>query len=463
MAGVFGAEVKTMGATERLARFTADLAFDALPPDVVPAARRALLDTIGVMLAGVHEEGSDVVFDYARSLAASPEATIVGTALRTTAAQAALTNGAFGHALDFDDVAGGMQGHPSVPLAPAVLALGEKLGASGRQVIAAFACGFEVECKLGRILGRTAYARGWHMTSVLGAIGAAAACANLLELDVDRTRDAIGIAASMASGSRQNFGTMTKPLHAGLAARAGVEAGLLAAAGFTADRQIIEAPLGFAALFSPGQDAHPEDLGGPGDPWEIVTPGISVKKYPCCYMTHRALDAALSAGRGIPLAADKVDSIVVRVPEGSTSALIHHRPRTGLEAKFSMEYCVAAALLDGAIRFRTFEEDAVSRPEAQELLRRVELNYVPRDAAEQRAARVIIKLRDGSERFADAIVERGSATDPLSWDELGAKYRDCAARILPAAKVEASYHLIANLDSLKQIRDLMRTLALDES
>jgi len=462
MAAASRAEVDTLGATERIARFTADLVFESLSPEVVLATKRALLDTIGVMLAGVHEEGSDIVFGYASSLRAAPEATIVGTSLQTSAAQAALTNGAFGHALDFDDVAAGMQGHPSVPLAPAVLALGEKLGASGRQVIAAFAAGFEVECKLGRMLGRGAYVRGWHMTSVLGAIGAAAGGANLLELDPDRARHALGIAVSMASGSRQNFGTMTKPLHAGLAARAGVEAALLAAAGFTADRDVIEAPLGFAAIFS-SPDARPADLGVPGEPWEMLNPGVSVKKYPCCYMTHRALDATLAASASVPLSPADIESIVVRVPEGSTSALIHHRPQTGLEGKFSMEYCVAAAALDGAIAFRTFEDHAVLRPEAQDLLRRVEIQYAPRDDAAQRAARVSIRLRDGSERSAEVMVEHGSASDPLSWDELAAKYRDCAARVLPPSQVEASYNLVANLDSLTQIRDLMRTLSLDSS
>jgi len=195
----------------------------------------------------------------------------------------------------------------------------------------------------------------------------------------------------------------------------------------------------------------------------MLNPGVSVKKYPCCYMTHRALDATLAASASVPLSPADIESIVVRVPEGSTSALIHHRPQTGLEGKFSMEYCVAAAALDGAIAFRTFEDHAVLRPEAQDLLRRVEIQYAPRDDAAQRAARVSIRLRDGSERSAEVMVEHGSASDPLSWDELAAKYRDCAARVLPPSQVEASYNLVANLDSLTQIRDLMRTLSLDSS
>jgi 2-methylcitrate dehydratase PrpD len=305
------------------------------------------------------------------------------------------------------------------------------------------------------------YGRGWHATSVLGSLGAAAACANLLDLDVDRTRYALGIAASMASGSRQNFGTMTKPLHAGLAARAGVEAALLAAAGFTADPEIVEAPLGFGALFSPAGDFRPQRLGEPGEPWEIVSSGASVKKYPCCYMTHRALDAALAASAGQPIPASAIGSIVVNVPEGSTSALIHHRPTTGLEGKFSMEYCVAAAALDGSVRFRSFEDEAVRRPEAQDLLRRVEVRYAPRTGGAEPAI-VTLCLSDGSERRAEVLHEHGSAVDPLSSQELSDKYRDCAARSLPPGQVEASHEMISNLESLVAVRDLMRSLAIDE-
>jgi 2-methylcitrate dehydratase PrpD len=451
------------GITQRLAEFTTGLVFESLPDEVVVAARRALLDTIGVMLAGAHEEGSDIVREYAGSMEAAPEATVVASSLRTSAAQAALTNGAFGHALDFDDVNGSMHGHPSVPLVPAVLALGEKLDASGRQTLTAFAAGFEVECKLGRALGPSSYARGWHATSVLGSIGAAAACASLLGLDTGRARHALGIAASMASGSRQNFGTMTKPLHAGLAARAGVEAALLAAAGFTADPEIIEAPMGFGALFSPAGDFRPERLGEPGEPWDIVSPGISVKKYPCCYMTHRALDATLAASSCRPLAANDIESIVVRVPEGSTSALIHHRPTAGLEGKFSMEYCVATAALDGFVRFQSFEDNVVRRQDAQDLLRRVEVRYAPRGDATGRAAAVTIRLRAGADRAAEVLHDHGSAADPLSWEELSDKYRDCASRTLPDEQVESSYSLIGRFETLGQVGDLMQTLALAES
>ncbi len=180
-------------------------------------------------------------------------------------------------------------------------------------------------------------------------------------------------------------------------------------------------------------------------------------------MTHRAIDAALQASEHSPIPRDSIESIVVHVPEGSTSALIHHRPQTGLEGKFSMEYCMTAAALDGEVRFRSFEDESVQRPNAQDLLRRVEVVYRPRDGNEAQPTEVSIRLRAGGERTGSVLNEHGSPNDPLTWDELEAKYRDCAARALPAPRIEESYRLIAGLESLRHVRELMTTLAGDEA
>jgi 2-methylcitrate dehydratase PrpD len=447
-----------METTERLASFVAETRFETLSAEVVTAARRAILDTLGVTLAGAAEEGSRILLDAISATSGTGDASILGTGLRASPSQAALANGALGHALDFDDVSVSMRGHPSIPLLPAVLALAEPAQSGGDAALAAFVVGFEVECRLGRALGPSSYARGWHATSVAGSIGAAAACASLLHLDVERTRHALGIASSMACGSRQNFGTMTKPLHAGLAARAGVEAADLASRGFTAAPDILEAPMGFGVLFSPDGDWRPERLGDPGKPWEILTPGINVKQYPCCYMTHQALDATLAATERRPHDPGDVESIEVRVAPGSTSALIHSRPTSGLEGKFSMEYCVAAAVLDGAVRLRTFDDDQVRRPEAQDLLRRVEVAYLPKEEAwSSPSTRVTVRLRDGGPLVAEVTRERGSPGDPLSWDELVAKYRDCAGRVLPGDQVERSLELIEDFPGTR-VDELARAL-----
>ena len=437
-----------MQITERLARFVEETRFETLSADVVNAARRAILDTLGVTLAGAAEEGSRILLDSITPIAGSGAASVFGTALRTTPAQAALANGVLGHALDFDDVNTDMRGHPSVPVLPAVLALAEPSGASGRDAITAFVVGFEVECRLGRALGLSSYAKGWHATSVTGAIGAAAASARLLGLNADQTRHALGVATSMASGSRQNFGTMTKPLHAGLAARAGVEAAELASRGFSAAPDILEAPLGFGELFSPGGDWQPERVGDPGKPWQVLTPGIHVKKYPCCHMTHRALDATLAATRGTPQDADSIRSIAVEVPAGSIPALIHHRPTTGLEGKFSMEYCTAAAVIDGTVGLSSFGDEQVRRPAAQGLLRRVQVVEVQwKRETGAPLTRVRVELTGGEELRAEVARERGDPRDPLSWEELEMKFRDCAVRALPVEQVEQSLQRIAHLEA----------------
>ena len=226
--------------TRRLAEFVASTPSRDIEPAAREQARRAILDTLGVMLAGSREDAARITAEMVREQGGSAESTVVGHSFRAAAGEAALVNGTSAHTLDFDDVNMNMRGHPSVPLLPAVLALGEKLGSSGREVIDAFVLGFEVECRLGKVIGGEHYALGWHATSTLGTLGAGAACARLLRLDADQTQTALGIAASLASGVRQNFGTMTKPLHAGWAARNGVIAVTLSERGLTADTAALE-------------------------------------------------------------------------------------------------------------------------------------------------------------------------------------------------------------------------------
>jgi len=446
--------------TERLAQFTAQSRYETLAADVVTAVRRAVLDTAGVTVAGALEPAGRIARD--RAARGSPGiggdgASVLGTDVRATPAEAAWANGTLGHALDFDDVSTSMRGHPSVVVLPAALALAESRDASGRDLISAFAVGFEVECRVGRALGGSGYERGWHYTSVLGSLGAAAACARLLGLDAEAARHALGIAASMSCGSRQNFGSMTKPLHAGLAARAGVESAELAAAGFTADAEILDAPLGFGALFASDKEWNAERAGDPGKPWEIVDPGLSVKKYPCCFMVHSALDAVLAASSGEPLAEADIADIEVRVAEGSTSALIHPRPQTGLEGKFSMEYCVAAALLDGTVRLASFEDASVLRSDAQALLPRVREVHTSGASWHASAAEVVVKLAGGRELTGRVDAPRGGPQEPLAWDELTDKYRDCCSRVLPPDAIERSLALFENLES-RPVRELTASL-----
>ena len=451
-----------MSVTEILARFVAEAGYDQLPPEAVTAARRAVLDTVGVALAGSREECGRIAASLAAEEGGAPEAAVLGAALRLPATRAALVNGVFAHALDYDDVHVSMKGHPSAPLLPAVLALAEKLERGGRAVIEAFVLGIEVECRVGRGLGPSHYDHGWHATATLGTLGAAAAAGKLLGLDVDGLRRSLGIATSLASGSRQNFGTMTKPLHAGEAARSGLLAAQLAARGFSADADILDSPAGFGGLFAPEGDWCPERVvEGLGRSWEIVSPGIGVKAYPCCYVTHRALDAVLDLTKAHDIRPQDLERLQVVMPRGASTPLIHSRPRTGLEGKFSMEYCLTTALLDGAPRLATFSDEAVRRTQAQDLLRRVVMKEGVGKVTSvvDGYAEVELVLRDGSSLRARVDHPRGLPEAPLSWDELVDKYVDCARGVLSHDAIERSLDLIGRLEALHDVGDLMGTLS----
>jgi 2-methylcitrate dehydratase PrpD len=427
---------------------------------VVTAAKRAVLDTLAVTIAGCGEEAAAIITAYVRELGAAAEAGVVGSGFQTAASEAALANGTLAHALDYDDVSTSMLGHPSAPLLPAVLALAEKTGAAGKDVIVAFVVGFEVECKVGSAIGASHYARGWHPTATLGTLGAAAACAKLLRSDVAATRAALGIATSLAGGTRQNFGTMSKPLHAGIAARNGVMAASLAARGFTADASIIEAPLGFLHLFGVGDHDAERAMASLGQPFDIISPGIGVKLYPCCYASHRALDAALQLHKEANIEPRRIARVEARVCRGTAIPLIHHRPRTGLEAKFSMEYCLVAAFLDGRINLASFSDEAVQRPQAQELLRRVDMVEGEQGQPIVGPATVTVILDDGSQHSRRVETPRGDPKAPFTWEELVAKYKDCAVGILSDAATARSVEIIADLAAATDVGELMGIVCL---
>jgi 2-methylcitrate dehydratase PrpD len=297
---------------------------------------------------------------------------------------------------------------------------------------------------------RPHYARGWHSTATVGVLAATAGVCRLLGSSVEATRHALGIAASMASGSRQNFGTMTKPLHPGLAGWSAVMAGRLAEAGYTADPSQLEADLGFFALYGsePPLAAVHDRL---ARPWALLEHGVSVKKYPCCYNTHRLADAALALSARLQGGTADVDAIRVTVEPGGLQPLIRHRPVTGLEGKFSGEYVVAAGLLDGRLSLETFTDPAVLRPEAQALLRKVglaEAEVPPLGDPAWKQAYAVVEVEDRGEPLRERVdVPRGDARQPLTRAEIEAKFRDCVAHAGAGWDAGA---LLAELTSLAQ-------------
>jgi 2-methylcitrate dehydratase PrpD len=418
-----------------------------LPVSARTAARDAVIDTLGVTLAGSREDAARIAVNLVRPYAGPVGARLVGTALRAAPTEAALVNGTSAHALDFDDVSPPLSGHPSAVLVPALFALAEQAEASGADLLNAFVVGFEVAARLGRALNPVHYIRGWHATATLGGPAAAAAGAALLNLDAERTAMAVAIAASLSGGLRVSFGTMVKPLHAGHAARNGVLAALLAADGFTGAAEIFETPRGFGEIF--GQDPNWAVLSGAWD-WdqpEILRSGIQVKPYPSCAMTHSPIDAMLALRPDLsPETIERIECFVdTQVPE----VVIHSRPRTGLEAKFSLEYCLATALLDGPPGLNQFTDPAVNREVAQRLLRRVEVRTDPSwsvDRSDGRfCGRVTAHLTDGRTLSAEREFPPGSPQRPLTRAELQQKFLDCAA---PVTGAERAGMALAALDSL---------------
>lgn len=451
--------------TERVVDFVCSTPDDAFPAEARRQAHRAIMDTVGVALAGSKESSSRIVRETIEG--SQGESTVIGSARGAAPGDAALANGTAGHALDYDDVQRSLTGHPSVTVAPAALAIAEAVGASGRDLVNAFLVGFEVECRIGRGMGRSHYARGFHETTTLGTLGAAAAGARLFGLNSEQTAHALGVASSMAGGLRANFGSMTKPLQAGNAARGGVMAAEFARRGFTGGHDILDGSIGFLRTFSPADDADFEVVDGLGEEWEILAPGISVKKYPCCFGTHKAADATLALATEHGIAAADIKRVEVHVPassvgpDGHIGPLIHDRPQTGLEGKFSMQYVVAASLLDHQLKLATFEDDAVQRPSAQALLAKVTpvanaTRHPDADSDEYQA--IEIHLTNGQVLSRSVSEARGGAADPLSDDELMEKYRDCASLVLPEAEVTQSANLLSQLDDLGDLRELTALL-----
>jgi 2-methylcitrate dehydratase PrpD len=441
------------GERRAAAHFGAFVATCAVPPEARRAAQAAWLDTIGVILAGSIERPARVVQKMCDVEGRGP-CRVAGTELTVAPGAAALANGTAAHALDYDDMCFVSLAHPSAPLVPAALAAGELYASSGRDLLDAYAVGFEVECALGRSVNPSHYARGWHCTSTLGSVGAAAAVARLMRLDASTTAHALSIAASEASGLKENFGTMVKPLHAGLAARNGVTAALLAGGGFTASDAAIDGPQGFVAATSEEDRDLSAVLRDLGSRWEIVETGITVKLYPSCAATHPSLDALLDLRRRHGFAPDEVEAIEVTVDRVTPSVLIYPEPRSGLEAKFSMQFCLAAAAVAGHVGIDTFDDTRVADPAIRRLASRVTMRVddtLGRSAPALTQAHVAVRLAGGGTLDARADGARGYPARPPSREELDAKFRACAARAIGADVIE---EVLAGLHKLEEIADI---------
>lgn len=457
-----------MGATEKIARFLVDTNYEDLPRDAIEKAKRTALDCVGAALAGVSEPVSQTITGYVTKLGGTPQASVFGAGLTISVADAALANGTIAHALDYDDC-GVKIGHPSVLVLPAVLSLSEHLGVTGKDLLTAYILGLEVEGKLALHADfKLMQARLNHQTWY-GSIGAAAACAKLLRLDIAKTTIALGIAGNVACGLSANHGSMAGAMAAGNACRNGVIAALMAKEGITANPNIIEAKNGFYdTLVGPGHYDAERMADGLGKPFYIESPGIGLKKYPSCYHTHRALDGVFQLLNKHGLSDQDIAEVDVGTSERAMRVLAFSQPATPYQAKYSMPYCIAAAVVDKQVTLETFTDHKFEDRHIVEARRKVHLSFpdVPiwpgladvGPDSEFVGNPVTIRTTDGQSYSVRVDIPRGDPALPLTDDELLSKYRDCAQSQLRAKDIERSVELVLGLQKVTDIPKLMATL-----
>lgn len=449
--------------TDRVVQFVVNTRSEEVPRKAISVAREAILDCIGVGLAGARQAVGEITCKWAQSASGSSQASAWGMGFKTSAHDAALVNGTSAHALDFDDVTWGLIGHPSASLVPAILALGEYVHASGKEILLAYSVGFEVMAKIGRTTQpKHSLEAGWHATSSIGSFGTAAACCKLLKLDAPQVERALGIVYSMTSGNVSNFGTMTKPLHAGLAARNGVQAAQFSELGFTASPHPLDGPRGFYEVYSRGLPRDLTPLEELGADYELITRGIVIKPYPCGVATHPGIDAALELRNKYSLAPGDIDRIEVGETKYTYDKLSYHVPGTGLEGKFSMEYAVARALLDNRVTAEAFTDKAVQDPEVQNLLRRIK-TFVDEDIERvwkigSRPVHMRIWLKDGREIEKKVDISRGNPEFPLSGEQLRTKFTNCAKLSLDQKAIQSALKIFEDLEELADISELSNLL-----
>ena len=458
-----------MGFSRTLAEWSAGLSYDALPSGVVPWVKAAVLDYLAVSAAGARAEGVDILKAYVGRQYAPGGATVIGHANRMSAEAAALMNGTISHWEEYDDATFGMWGHPSVVLMPALFAAAETEGGSGRDFIVGYVAGVEACAKVGRLVNPQQVKLGWHPTATVGTIGAATAVGRLLGLDAAQIENAIGIAGSHSSGLRIQFGTMVKPLHAGLASRGGLASALLSRAGFVGMPGVIEHSHGFAHALS---GAAPADIAAferrIGEPLEILDPGLAFKRFPSNFQTQSAATGALALRQKHGIQPEEIEEIVVLANHLMKLSLIHPEPKTGLEAKLSLNYAVAASLVDGQLEVEQYRTDRVQDPQIRALLGKIRLEPHPEmsgvdftQGSHFLFVELIARLKDGRqvrERVSEGFSVPGVEGD-APHSQLIDKFRRNARRILGEAEVDHLLACVNDLENLKHVGSVMTCIS----
>jgi 2-methylcitrate dehydratase PrpD len=455
---------KKISITERIAKYVATRRFTDIPAAVRDTAKEHVLDGIATMIAGAGEYASVHIRRYTMALGGNPEATILGTRVKTAARYAALANAVQGHVLDYDDTQlatsaktpFGQLTHPTTPVLAAALALAEKSSATGRDLLTAYIAGVEVACRLADAIDPSHYLDGFHPTGTIGVFGAAAASACIIRLDAGATKRALGLAATFSAGIRAHRGSMAKALNAGRAAENGVVAAELARDGFTAAENIFEAPMGFFSAASRNKVDRARLTFGRRS--FFTAPGVAIKRYPCAGVLHSALDAAIDLASRHDIDARAIKKITVTMGKVSAAPLVYDRPTSGLEGKFSAPFSIAVALLERAAGIRQYTDAKIAAPAVKDLMRKVELRRDARlDAAgfEHARATLAIRLGDGRVYRAESRPPKGHPKNPLSRRELEDKFRECVGRYLAPSSAGRIIDRVWSLESAPSVSAIM--------
>src|SRR6202047_1041101 len=465
---------KTPGLTQYVGQFVLQSKYENIPAEVTELGKKSILDGFGLALAGSRAESGPVSRKYIEQCGGNGKATVIGTAMKTSPRFGDMLNGIYIHADDFDytqlaaakDRVYGLLMHPTVPVLPAIFALAEQQPVSGKEWLLAYQIGAEVECKIAEAISPRHYQDGFHTTGTCGPFGSAAACAKLLGFDLKKTLNSFGLAGSQSGGLRENFGTMTKPFQAGHASESGLVSAEMAGLGWTAAEQILEAERGF--FHAAGGSYDPSAIMNRlGEPWTFTSPGVSLKPYPSGSLTHPAMTELARLIDVHRIQATQVEKVEIGANLISATTLLHHQPKTGLEAKFSMEFCLAILLLERKAGLGQFSDNVVRRPDVQEMIRRINFYVDPEaeSAGYDKMTSVLkIHLTDGRMITGRADFGKGSPANPMSFDEAATKFRGCAEFAeWPKAKTDQIIAFTKSLEAASDMSALSPLLAAEAS
>ena len=437
-----------MGETAVLAEFVESVVYDDVPSEAIEHAKTAIRDYVGVAIFGSHHEVGEQMTSYVDAYGGDGDATVIHRSPKSTPA-AALANGAFGHAIDYDDTFESIVIHPTSPVFAAALAATDEADATTEDLLLGYVVGCEAAFRVGHSTYPEHYQNGWHSTGTAGSFGATAAAASVLGLDAEEIARAFGIVASGSSALKKNFGTMTKPLHAGHAAQIGVRATLLAREGFTSDPEVLEGENGYNHVMTTDGAYDPSEItDGLYEEWAVQD--IGYKPYPSGVITHAAMDAMRDLVTEHDLEPDDVEEVVVTLEQAADEMLIHAQPDDALQAKFSIEFCLAAVLREGDAGIHEFTDEYVTQEATREVIDKVTRDFREEIFGDQYAgygAILQVTTTDGETLDTEVRYAPGSPNNPVSEDRLRAKFFECAETQLDTDEAEALEAAILDLES----------------